>query len=241
MESRTCKVAVLLPSEASLTAIAQEGGGYASEAASYVRSLIGTLREEILEIGTKLGFTMKIKNIQLFDIEEETTRMIDRERGRPIGSSDIMTIVNPSARQLGAVLQYTKANAFQRAVIGSTEPGQISVIRQLSLANEIPVIKKGSNAYGIVRKIVSLDLSKPDSIGSDTVRNWLRRTLLFPEVSQEDAISKQNYFSIALSDPNADESQPEARTYFVEQHTDRKDKEERDEYVRTKIQSLGLE
>ncbi len=237
---RTRTLTMLFPDVASLSTIAKERGYYAVEAARHVRHMVIALRQGIVQAGVELGLRIKTTNVQLFDIEDETTRMIERQRGRPIGAANVLAIVNPSPRQLGAVLQTSKSNPLQSVLIGSTEVAQIETIRRLAFANETPMLSKAPGSYGVVHRMAPMDLTDMKHIDAKSTREGIRRMLLFPNVEPDDSTSKESFHSLTIVGGDENESQPEVRRLLVEDQTDRKSVKEKENYLAQKKHELDL-
>lgn len=220
MDSRVRKVAMLYPPEATIHSIAGKQNIYEAEAARYVRDLILQMRDTIEGMGSSLDLRFNISDIPLFDIEEDSPRLLEWKRGKSVRDADILATVNPTVRQLGVLLQASRNSALQRAIIGSTDPRQFSAIQTLGRAHEIPLLTKQSNSFGVMRKVTSMNLGKEKTDSPKSMRS-LQRALLFPDVPAEDATTRDEFFSLEVVSDNAEAAQPEFRQFLVEGRTDR--------------------
>jgi hypothetical protein len=99
------------------------------------------------------------------------------------------------------------------------------------------VSKDTKKPQATVEKIFPLHLGSQLEDGNTHATDAMRRALLFPNIPAREYQSDRFDFA----KPTARESSPEFRSQLVEESTDTKDEQVRQEYVQAKIREWGLE
>ncbi len=205
--------------------------------ASHLRDILSTLRDMIRTVASGLRMTLKIEEISLFaETENERTGFMGSQRSKTLANSDIVTMLNPSVRQLGGLLNGSQHNPMQKTVIASTDPHMAVAIQRLSEKRILPFPSQ-KGMYGILRKVTPLNLSG-QNVFPATTEEAIRQALLFPNGEVADYMTEDQLNRIDQADESY--SDPDFAHYLREKNNNTKDHALRQEFIKAMIKEKGL-
>ncbi len=204
-----------------------------------LREFCDQARAAVEEVAECLDLRPHVLDCQLHDHSGgQVLTVLSRKRHRRITGADMFMTVDPDPRQLAYVVRSAQTEPLATAVIGYTSRQRFDLLLGLLQATDVPLAVGDASEMGLP-KIFPLHVDTKSDDTTAAMLSAMRRALLFPKNPPAPCL-RPMFPGTGIMMPAKGESDQALRRELVEQRTDDKDAQAREEFIRRKSLDLGL-